>query len=511
VVAVVTRTGYTKKDYVLGHAVMRRFQPLFQHLGYPSVRRTIKHWLSPMLSVAAAPGVTTASKDGTKSETSHSKSPWLTPVDDDGNTNTAQRHRPWWWTLPLWPCQSDDWLWLIERLAHKPLVLLPVFNHATSLEQAVQALLCHCSGMEQLILLDDGSTDPAVLLLLQQYKKLPGISVIRHAKRAGLTACWQRGLQLAASRGQDLVLLSCELIVSHRWLQQLKLAAYSQAQIASVSANQHVRLGLPSWLSEAERQQRQVSCARAIAQAGYTEVSRADSVEIGCLYIRFCALAAVLACQSESKVMDVATFLTQSTALGRLHLQSYKAVVWPSFGHQHLYRPLDPFLSPVSRQQGDNDIAAQAISQQQQILQRLCLTTTAEPVVKARKLLLLSGDLPASLLTSISAPVGLSQPAESASADAVEWLLCQCSATEMRLSYCYPSPGQSALFSTLEWIPRLSTSASDAALLQSTLSRWLLQWSVEQIDVSHVSLDPAPELQLLVAVCRQFSLVADLQ
>jgi hypothetical protein len=47
--------------------------------------------------------------------------------------------------------------------------------------------------------------------------------------------------------------------------------------------------------------------------------------------------------------------------------------------------------------------------------------------------------------------------------------------------------------------------------LQSTLSRWLLQWAIEQIDVSHVSLDPAPELQLLVAVCRQFSLVADLQ
>lgn len=511
-VAVVNKTGYTEIDYVLGHAVMQRFRSFFHHLGYPSLRRTIGHWLSPVAPVAAAAVSNTAA--GNKTEHHNNELPWRAPVDEHDHARTSQQHRPWWWTLPLWPCQSDDWPWLVARLAHKPVVLLPVFNHATALEQAMQALLCHSSGMEQLILLDDGSTDPALLLLLQQYKKLPGVSVIRHAKRAGLTACWQRGLQFAASRGRDLVLLSSELVVSRGWLLQLKLAAYSQAQIASVSANQQVRLGLPFWLPQAERQQRQASCARAIAQAGYTNVSRSDSAEIGCLYIRFCAIAAVLASQAEPKVLDVATFLTQSTELGRRHLQSYKAVVWSCSEHHHLYRPSALLHSRGSIGRGAapaiaaaNTTEALAISQQQQILQRTCLTTTATSVVKARKLLLLSGELPASLLTSISAP---GQPAESGCAEAVEWLICQYRDTEMRLSYCYPEPVQSELMLTLEWIPRPQTGGSDADLLQHTLSRWLLQWSVEQVDVSHVKLDPAPELQLLVALCRQLSLLAEL-
>jgi hypothetical protein len=453
--------------------------------------------------------------------------PWLAPVEH-GQPQSVDLHRPWWWTLPLWLYQSDDWPLLLSSLAHKPLLLLPVFNHAAALEQAMQALLLNDKGFEQLLLLDDGSTDPAVLRLLQQYKQLPGIRLIRHAKRAGLAACWQKGLQLAVSRNQDLVLLSTDIFVSAGWLLQLKLAAYSQPQIASVSANQQIKLGLPHWWSVKQRQQQQQNCARAFVQAGYAAVAKDEMPASACLYIRASALALVLAEQTKPAAIDLTSFLQSSNGLGLQHLQSYKAVVWPYAGHHSRYRQPDPFRQSVAHGRSSIGRAVTAApdtccnenlaaTQQQHILQQLALAAVTEPCVKPRKLLLLAGALPHSLLTSVTELPSINelrvqlQATALLTAGTVEWLLCQYNGTELRLAYCYPDPANSQLTLTLDQIALPKHGLLDATLLQHTVIRWSLQWSVEAIDVSLVSTNPCPDLQLLVAQCRQISQLLDLE
>lgn len=419
---------------------------------------------------------------------------------------TSHQHRPWWWTLPLWLYQTENWQLLLTNLARQPLLLLPVFNHAAALVQAMQALQQHHNGFEQLLLLDDGSTDPAVLLLLKQYKQRPGIQLIRHSKRAGVAACWQKGLQVAASRQQDLVLLCPELIVSAGWLLQLKLAAYSHAQIASVSANSQLRLGLPHWWSVKQRQQQQQNCARAFAQAGYAAVANTELPTIACVYLRYSAMALVQAEPNPVRAMDLADFLQSCARLGLQHLQSYKAIVWPGAGYPSHYRQFDRLKhfneftrEPVATTKPE-PMPDMAAIQQQLILQRLLLSVTSEPFVKPRKLLLAAD----SLLTAVDEL--LIQPTEQ-----FEWWLCQYQGTTLRFAYCYPHPANCELTLTLDLL-RLSTSGQiDASLLQHRLSRWLLQWSIEAIDTSLVCANPCPVLQLMVAQCRQIGQLLELE
>lgn len=492
--------------------LLRRFHLLVQG----TIRRTFRRWFSAAGAAPAHAVAVTADISLTTADMPPLQ-PWRAPVAH-AQPQSADQHRPWWWTLPLWLYQSDDWPLLLSSLAHKPLLLLPVFNHAAALEQAMQALLINDKGFEQLLLLDDGSTDPAVFLLLQQYKQLPGIRLIRHAKRAGLAACWQKGLQLAASRKQDLVLLSTDMFISPGWLLQLKLAAYSKPQIATVSANQQVRLGLPHWWSVKQRQQQQQNCARALAQTGYAAVVKAEMPASACLYIRASALALVLAEQTEPAAIELTGFLQSSSQLGLQHLQSYQAVVWPFAGHHSRYRQPDPFghsVVPWRRVIGKASSAKPntssnehlAATQQQQILQRLALAAVAESGVKPRKLLLLAGELQHSLLTSVS-----EQPAVTElTAGTVEWLLCQYHGTELRLAYCYIEPDGSQLTLTLDQIALPKQGLAAATVFEHTMIRWFLQWSVEAIDVSLVSTNPCPALQLLVAQCRQISQLLELE
>lgn len=502
-----------KRSLVFGTAVMLRLQILLRRFIHPlvqrTIRRTIRRWFSPAGAAPADITITTADIRPLQ--------PWLAPVAH-AQPQSGHQHRPWWWTLPIWLYQCDDWSLLLPNLAHKPLLLLPVFNHAAALEQAMQALLMHDTGFDQLILLDDGSTDPAVLLLMQQYKQLPGIRLIRHAKRAGLAGCWQKGLQLAASRNQDLVLLSTDIFVSPGWLLQLKLAAYSKPQIASVSANQQVRLGLPHWWSVRLRQQQQQNCVRALAQAGYATLVKDEVPASSCLYIRASALALVVAEQTEPAALELTDFLQSSSQLGLQHLQSNKAVVWPFAGHHSHYRMPAPFSQsavPWLRAIGKASNAKPntssnehlAATQQQHILQQLALTSFAKSGVKPRKLLLLAGELQHSLLTSISERPAVTELISGA----VEWLLCQYNGTELRLAYCYPDPASIQFTLTLDQIALPKDGLADATLLEHTMIRWLMQWSVEVIDVSLVSTNPCPALQLLVAQCRQICRLLELE
>jgi glycosyltransferase involved in cell wall biosynthesis len=77
----------------------------------------------------------------------------------------------------------------------KVTVLLPVYNSAPFLRQAVDSILAQTRGDFELLAIDDGSTD-ASLEILHSYHD-PRLRIIQHPRNLGLVASLNEGLDLA--------------------------------------------------------------------------------------------------------------------------------------------------------------------------------------------------------------------------------------------------------------------------------------------------------------------------
>ncbi|MCB0325813.1 MAG: glycosyltransferase, partial [Bdellovibrionales bacterium] len=77
---------------------------------------------------------------------------------------------------------------------HRPLlsIVLPVYNHARFLREAIESVLRPSQYPLELIVINDGSTDPAVEDILRAYESRPGVRVLRHPNR-GLARTLNRG------------------------------------------------------------------------------------------------------------------------------------------------------------------------------------------------------------------------------------------------------------------------------------------------------------------------------
>lgn len=84
-------------------------------------------------------------------------------------------------------------------------VVLPVYNHATFLREAIDSVLSQ-EGLLELIVVNDGSTDPAVISILKSYDH-PRLKVIDQ-KNGGISAALNRGFEEA--RGRFLTWISAD-------------------------------------------------------------------------------------------------------------------------------------------------------------------------------------------------------------------------------------------------------------------------------------------------------------
>ncbi len=109
-------------------------------------------------------------------------------------------------------------------------IIIPCWNQLEFTRQCIAALVRHTRAPWELIVVDNGSTDGTgdYLAGVQDAASVP-VTVIANAANRGFPAAINRGLKVA--RGEYLVLLNNDVVVTDSWLDQLiALASASSGQ-----------------------------------------------------------------------------------------------------------------------------------------------------------------------------------------------------------------------------------------------------------------------------------------
>src|SRR5262249_10560773 len=99
-------------------------------------------------------------------------------------------------------------------------IIIPCWNQLEFTRQCIASVLRHTRGKWELIIIDNGSTDPTpgYLANLRDAAPLP-VTLISNSKNIGFPAAINQGLRCA--RGEYLVLLNNDVVVTEGWLDQL--------------------------------------------------------------------------------------------------------------------------------------------------------------------------------------------------------------------------------------------------------------------------------------------------
>jgi GT2 family glycosyltransferase/glycosyltransferase involved in cell wall biosynthesis len=113
-------------------------------------------------------------------------------------------------------------------------VIIPVFNGFHYVQECLASVQAtKASTGYEIVVVDDASTDEALVELLDEMSSAGLISLLRNQKNTGFTATVNRGISLHPER--DVILLNSDTIVSHDWIDRLRDAAYSDESIATVT------------------------------------------------------------------------------------------------------------------------------------------------------------------------------------------------------------------------------------------------------------------------------------
>src|SRR5438094_221896 len=111
---------------------------------------------------------------------------------------------------------SDNSLCQIGRMvsvAHEPLVsvILPFLNAANFLQEATQSVFAQSYSRWELVLIDDGSTDPSSEFARDYAKRYPKkVRYFEHPEHGNRGACASRNLGIQYSAGEYIALLDAD-------------------------------------------------------------------------------------------------------------------------------------------------------------------------------------------------------------------------------------------------------------------------------------------------------------
>ena len=115
-----------------------------------------------------------------------------------------------------------------------PTVIVPVHNAFNVLGRCLDALVASIPAGTQVLLIDDASTDPAVLPLLADYARIGGTGwrLIAQAGNRGFVATANLGMRSCSG---DVVLLNSDTLPAGNWLMKLCDCAASVERLATAT------------------------------------------------------------------------------------------------------------------------------------------------------------------------------------------------------------------------------------------------------------------------------------
>ena len=113
-------------------------------------------------------------------------------------------------------------------------IVVPVFNQAPYVKVLLASLIAARNATAaEIIVIDDGSSEPATLELLDAHAKSGAITLLRNETNLGFTRTVNRGMRLHDDR--DVVLLNSDTKVHGDWLDRLAACAYAAPKVATVN------------------------------------------------------------------------------------------------------------------------------------------------------------------------------------------------------------------------------------------------------------------------------------
>ncbi len=112
-------------------------------------------------------------------------------------------------------------------------VVIPVRDCAEIAMACLRSVLATVSRDTDVVVVDDGSSDPVMVATLDDLAEQRKIVLLRHPKALGFPASANAGIIAASDR--DVALLNSDALVPRGWLDRLRAAAHSAADIGSVT------------------------------------------------------------------------------------------------------------------------------------------------------------------------------------------------------------------------------------------------------------------------------------
>ena len=135
---------------------------------------------------------------------------------------------------PMMPTRSGISNW--SKLDSVVDVLVPVYEGREATIRCIESLLA-CRDMQHtphdIIVLDDASTDQALVSRLQDWARQGWINLVRRPANLGFIRNINRGMAIHPNR--DVVWLNSDTLVTGNWLDRLRQAAYADAHTATAT------------------------------------------------------------------------------------------------------------------------------------------------------------------------------------------------------------------------------------------------------------------------------------
>ncbi len=167
-------------------------------------------------------------------------------------------------------------------------IIIPIYNAADDVEACLDSLVRHTTEHARAIIIDDKSSDERIQQIFDLYRGFQGLDFYTNEQNLGFTRTVNKGIAHAGR--DDVVFLNSDTIVTPRWLEGLRTAAYSARDVGTVTATSDnagafsiPEIGLfnprPTWMSREEY-------ARALRQAMPSLLPRVPTGNGFCLYVR---------------------------------------------------------------------------------------------------------------------------------------------------------------------------------------------------------------------------------
>ncbi len=123
-------------------------------------------------------------------------------------------------------------------------VIIPVFNGAPLLWEQLNALASQqFAGLWEVVIADNGSTDPSVVTVCQQFASVLALTVVDAVNRRG--GAHARNVGAEEARGELLAFCDSDDIVKPGWLHALVAGAQEHDVVAGALDYQTLNLGIP--------------------------------------------------------------------------------------------------------------------------------------------------------------------------------------------------------------------------------------------------------------------------